>query len=136
MRRSNPFVRALPLLAVMLALGLPASASNYTAIPDKTEATKTEKSAKEPEKTCMESDYELMKDYEKRLSEFSHDVSEGSKRSGEMGKNKTMRDDYLKIHMEFGEFLKSEEFERVKLSYKVCKVEMPSPFTSEDFWKP
>lgn len=142
MRQLDMFLlRILPVLAVFAALSAPAFAGNYTALSDKElKAARTGKAVEEKEKpverVCVREDEKNIESYAKRLEKFSKDAAKGAQKAGEMGRDDALRKSYMKIHNNFTEYLKSEDYEKVKESYKVCGVEMPKWDLIESFWAP
>lgn len=140
MRRLEVFLKGiLPALALIVAFSAPAFAGNYTALSDKQLKSSSSAEQREDAKTervCTKADEKNIDAYAEKLEKFSNDVSKGASKAGEMGENSAMRKDYMKIHDEFTKYLKSEQHEEVKESYKACGVEMPKWNLIDSFWTP
>lgn len=140
MRRLEVFLkRILPAIALMVAFSAPALAGNYTALSDKelkNSKTQDESPKKQAQRVCTKNDKKNINAYAEKLEKFSEEVSTGALKAGEMGENEVLRKDYMKIHENFTEYLKSEKHEQVKQSYKACNVEMPQWNLIESFWTP
>lgn len=140
MRRLKLSLRTiLSAIALMAAFSAPAFAGNYTALSDKelkSSKPAVEEDEREPERVCTKADRKNIDAYAEKLEKFSKASEAGAQKSGMMDENETLRKDYMKINESFAEFLKSEKFEEVRESHRVCGVEIPKWDKTEPFWLP
>lgn len=130
-------LKVIPFFALFVLVASPVDAAKYTATPTKTEAASVkEKPAPKEKRECGAADYKNMDDYAKKLSKFSELVKLGVPDIGDMAENPGKQKKYMKAHKDFTAYLKSDAFEQVRQSYKVCEQEMPQDFMSEGFWNP